>query len=237
MPCPDSKSKIKCHHEGSAPCHPCTIASRSDCLLSAPIVKNKARLIVDTATPSARPRDSTNTEAFLPTKRARLASPTPSHRASHVQPSVESAVGSPDLPTPTLMQQACDLLQTCFPEFGFLHRPSFADQLLTGDVETARLHAILSVTARLIPSLVLKHGGPEAAGNHYASKAETAVMARVLEDPDPAIVQSLLLISLHHWGACNGSRAWMLAGMSNWRSSTMPSLTILQELQFGWRKR
>jgi hypothetical protein len=38
-------------------------------------------------------------------------------------------------------------------------------------------------------------------------------MARILDSPDPVIVQSLLLISLHHWSACKGHSAWMLAGM------------------------
>lgn len=135
------------------------------------------------------------------------------------------------------MLQAFNLLQSCFPEFGFLHRPSFADQLLAGDVETARLHAILSVTARFMPSLVSIHGGPEAASNHYATKAETTVMTRVLDTPDPAIIQSLLLISLHHWGACNGSRAWMLAGTPNLGCDTVPLLTLSQVLQQEWRKR
>jgi hypothetical protein len=96
------------------------------------------------------------------------------------------------------MFQACDLLQSSFPEFGFLHRPSFTDQLLASDVETSSLHAILSVTAVFIPSLVSEHRGPEAAENYYAAKAERAIMARVLDAPDPVIVQSLLLISLHH---------------------------------------
>jgi len=111
------------------------------------------------------------------------------------------------------MLEACNLLQSCFPEFGFLHRPSFADELLTSSVETTMLYAILAVTGRFIPELVSQHAGPEATGDFYAAKAEIAVMAHVLDDPDPVVVQSLLLISLHHWGACNGSRAWMLAGM------------------------
>lgn len=135
------------------------------------------------------------------------------------------------------MLQACDLLQICFPEFGFLHRPSFTDQLVMGSVEIAKLHAILSVTARFIPSLVSQHGGPEAAGNHYAARAETAVMARVLNDPDPATVQSLLLISLHHWGACHGSRAWMLAGTPRLYCDKFPELTVLQASQLEWHRR
>ena len=135
------------------------------------------------------------------------------------------------------MLQACDLLQTCFPEFGFLHRPSFTDQLVAGSVETARLLAILSVTARFMPSLVSRHGGPEAAGNHYAAIAETAVMARVLDDPDPATVQSLLMISLHHWGTCTGSRAWMLAGMPRLYCDKIPELIVLQALPSEWHRR
>lgn len=125
------------------------------------------------------------------------------------------------------MLQACDLLHIHFPEFGFLHRPSFIDQLLNDSVETARLHAILSVTARFMPSLVSQHGGAEAAGNFYAAKAETMVMSHVLDSPDHATVQSLLLISLHHWGACNGSRAWMLAGKQYLSYAMVPSLTVL----------
>lgn len=134
------------------------------------------------------------------------------------------------------MLQACGLLQSLFPEFGFLHQPTFGDQLLEGSVETARLHAILSVTARFLPSLAVQHGGPEAAGEFYAAKAETAIMLRVLDSPDLATVQSLLLVSLHHWGACNGSRAWMLAGTYYLIFYTVPSLIISQELELGWRK-
>jgi hypothetical protein len=167
---------------------------------------------VSTATPNCQ-RESIDANLSLSNKRPRLASPAPSHRVKRVQPLVDPVVTGPDLLTPALMLQACDLLQACFPEFGFLHRPSFTDQLVAGSVDTAKLHAILSVTARFMPSLVSGHDGPEAAGDYYAARAETAVMARVLDDPDPATVQSLLLISLHHWGACNGNRAWMLAGM------------------------
>ena len=209
---PDSKSKIKCHHEGEAPCQACIAASRPDCLLSAPLVKGKSQPVDSTAS-SIRPRGSIDTHASPSNKRPRLASTSPSHNTNHVQPLVNPVVTTSDLPTPALMLQACNLLQTCFPEFGFLHRPSFTDQLVAGSVDTAKLHAILSVTARFMPSLISQYGGPEAAGNYYAARAETAVMARVLDEPDPATVQSLLLISLHHWGACNGSRAWMLAGM------------------------
>lgn len=150
-----------------------------------------------------------------------------------MQPLVDSEAGCPDLPTSALMLQACDLLQTHFLEFGFLHRPSFIDQLLNGSVETARLHAILSVTARFMPSLVSQHGGPEAAGSFHAVKAETTVMSHVLDSPDPATVQSLLLISLHHWGACNGSRAWMLAGKPYLYHAMVPSLTVFQGLASG----
>jgi hypothetical protein len=233
-----SKSKIKCHHEGVAPCQACITASRPDCLLSAPIVKARSRL-ADSAAPRKCPREFTGDHAShedLSNKRLRLASRSP-HSVSRVPPPNGSVTACPDLPTSALILQACNLLQSCFPEFGFLHRPSFADQLLAGDVETARLHAILSVTARFMPNLVSVHGGPEAAGNYFATKAETTVMARVLEAPDPAIVQSLLLISLHHWGACNGARAWMLAGNPTLGCDTVPSLTLFQVSQQEWRKR
>jgi hypothetical protein len=99
------------------------------------------------------------------------------------------------------------------------------------------LYAILAVTGRFIPELVSQHAGPEATGDFYAAKAEIAVMAHVLDDPNPVVVQSLLLISLHHWGACNGSRAWMLAGMLQSRFETVSLLTTVQGLLSGWRKR
>jgi hypothetical protein len=233
---PDRRSKIKCRHEGSAPCHACNIASREDCLLSAPVVKGRS-YPVGYEGPSVRLRDSTDAHTFPPTKRPRVSSFHISHRANYVQPLLDPTVGCPDLPTPTLMLQACELLQAHFPEFGFLHRPSFVDQLLEGSVETARLHAILSVTARFMPGLVSQHGGPEAAGEFYAVKAETSVMLRVLDSPDPATVQSLLLISLHHWGACNGTRAWMLAGTSHLSRGMVLSLTMIQASGSGWRKR
>jgi hypothetical protein len=171
---PDSRSKIKYRHEGSAPCHACSIASRTDCHLSAPVTKGKSRL-VDTGAPGARLGDITETHASPPTKRLRVASSGFSQSANHVQPLDDLAGSCSHLPILTLMLQACDLLHTLFPEFGFLHRPSFVDQLLGGSVETARLHAILSVTARFMPTLVPWVGGPEAAGEFYAAKAETAV--------------------------------------------------------------
>jgi hypothetical protein len=231
-----SRSKIKCRHEGYAPCHACNIASREDCLLSAPVTK--ARSHHDgSGGPSVRSRESTDPHALPPTKRPRVSSSHVSHSTSHVRPLLDPTVGYPNLPTPALMLQACDLLQAFFPEFGFLHRPSFVDQLLASNVETARIHAILSVTARFMPSLVSQYGGPEAVGDFYAAKAETAVMLRVLDSPDPATVQSLLLISLHHWGACNSTRAWMLAGISHLFCGMVSSLTMIQVSGSGWRKR
>jgi hypothetical protein len=226
---PDSRSKIKCYHEGTAPCHACGLASRADCHLSAPLIKGNSRP-VDTG-------DATDSHAPPPTKRLRVATPHLSQHACHIQALLDPTASCPDLPTPAVMLQACDLLQTYFPEFGFLHRPSFVDQLLAGSVQTARLHAILSVTARFMPSLVSQHGGPEAAGHFYAAKAETTVMLRVLDSPDPATVQSLLLISLHHWGACNSTRAWMLAGISLLSCGVKPSLIMVQASGSEWRKR
>jgi hypothetical protein len=187
--------------------------------------------------PSVRPRESIDPHTCPPTKRPRLSSSQISHRASHVPPLPSPTAGYPDLPAPALMLQACDLLQTLFPELGFLHRPSFVDKLLAGGAESARLHAILSLTARFMPSLVSQHGGPEEAGDFYAAKAETAVMLRILDSPDPATVQSLLLISLHHWGACNSTRAWMLAGIPLLYCGMGPSLIMVQASGSEWRKR
>ncbi|CAJ2503304.1 Uu.00g106980.m01.CDS01 [Anthostomella pinea] len=229
------RSKIKCHHDGVAPCRACTSAPRTDCLLSGPIIKNRLRQVNSEeadggpagGTPGTHDASPARPPAHAPrpAKRPRLEGP--GSPVSPVQDGslVVSAIALPNLPAPALLLQASNLLQSLFPEFGFLHRPSFTDELLEGRVEPMRLHAILSVTARFVPTLVSQHGGPEAAGGFYAARAETAVMLRVLDSPDVGTIQSLLLVALHHWGACNGSRAWMLAGIAvRMTQAMMPKL-------------
>lgn len=120
---------------------------------------------------------------------------------------------SNDLPPLSHVIKACELLFRLFPEFGFLHRPTFSDHIRAGSVDSIKIWAILSVTARFIPEIADAHENPETAGEFYAEKARSAVMLQILDRPNPDTIQTLLLVGLHDWGACKGFRAWMLTGM------------------------
>lgn len=119
---------------------------------------------------------------------------------------------SNDLPPLSHVIKACELLSRLFPEFGFLHRPTFSDHIRARRVEIVKIWAILSVTARFIPEIADAHENPETAGVFYAEKARSAVMLQILDRPNPDTIQTLLLVGLHDWGACKGFRAWMLTG-------------------------
>lgn len=127
------------------------------------------------------------------------------------QISLEAVAGLPDLP---ILVEACDSFLKLFPEFGFLHRPSFNDQLRAGLVDGVKLYAILAVTSRYVPSLTARYGGSRATSEYFAQRSQDAVMKRVLDKPDPEVVQILILLGLQDWGTCNSFRAWMYTGMA-----------------------
>lgn len=126
-------------------------------------------------------------------------------------PAYEATARLPEL---LVLVDACDLFVKLFPELGFFHRPSFNDQLRAGVIDEMTLCAILAVTSRYIPSLTAQYGGSHATSEYFARRARDEVMKRVLEKPNPEVVQSLILLGLQDWGTCNSFRAWMYTGMA-----------------------
>lgn len=208
------KSKIKCHHEGVAPCRLCEIAGRQDCTLTIPVVQSKKRQrhgesTKDEGQPSsvragqiAHGHDPETTLAYGYTASPDARSRPKGHGLPHA------------LPERAVLMEACELLFKLFPEFGFLHRPTFIDQLQNNQLDPVKLCAILCVTSRYMPRLVARHGSPNQAADYYAQEASKPIMDRVVDRPDPDTVQILLLLGLHDWGSCRSFRAWMYTGMA-----------------------
>ncbi|KAJ5887949.1 hypothetical protein N7495_007990 [Penicillium taxi] len=101
-----------------------------------------------------------------------------------------------------------------FPEFGFLHKPTFLEYDYNDELSSLKLCAVMALCARYMPETVSLYGSPLAASNHFAGYVRKEVMEHVAVHADIEIIQTLVLLGLHDWGCCNGFSAWIYIGMA-----------------------
>ncbi|KAB8201779.1 hypothetical protein BDV34DRAFT_162317 [Aspergillus parasiticus] len=101
-----------------------------------------------------------------------------------------------------------------FPEFGFIHKPTFFEYILQDGIPAIKLCAIMALCARYIPALVDQYGSPYLASEHFANVVRDNIMKYMAQHPGIDTVHALILLSLYDWGEGNGFQAWVYTGMA-----------------------
>ncbi|KAL1382358.1 fungal-specific transcription factor domain-containing protein [Phyllosticta capitalensis] len=140
--------------------------------------------------------------------------------------------------TPKVWTELFDIFQTHHStDLPFLHPPTFLKSLRQSSLQSATpsgfgesnnaslpalspplLLAFLALTARFHSQLVAHHSpssakqNPLIAAEYYASACRAKLDRNDDGNPDLQRVQALLMLGLHEWGSCRGSKAWILVG-------------------------
>ncbi|EKG19574.1 hypothetical protein MPH_03438 [Macrophomina phaseolina MS6] len=148
----------------------------------------------------------------------------------------------PTVLTPKVWTELFDIFQTHYStDFPFLHPPTFLKPLRQtslqspnagfGDSTGASLPALspllllafLALTSRFHPQLVAYHStsgskqSPQIAAEYYASACRSRIAGMYGVDPgvpDLQRIQAMLMLGLHEWGSCQGSKAWVTVGIA-----------------------
>ncbi|KAK7624233.1 fungal-specific transcription factor domain-containing protein [Phyllosticta citricarpa] len=142
--------------------------------------------------------------------------------------------------TPKVWTDLFDIFQAHYStDLPFLHPPTFLKSLRQSSLQGATppgfgesnsaslpalspplLLAFLALTARSYPQLVAHHSpssakqNPLIAAEYYASACRANLDRKDEGSPDLQRVQALLMLGLHEWGMCRGSKAWIAVGMA-----------------------
>ncbi|KAI9757169.1 MAG: ATPase synthesis protein 25 mitochondrial [Chaenotheca gracillima] len=141
------------------------------------------------------------------------------HAPTFLEPLRKSFPGSIDLASPTVDQSPSG------------SQPQASPLLLLGLLAlTARFHRQLS--AHHSPPSSIRPTNPSVSSEYYAS----ALRARMggdggesLGQPSLERIQALLMLGLHEWGMCKGTKAWILVGIAV-RMAQVMGLEFEQEL-------
>ncbi|KAJ5646849.1 Transcription factorfungi [Penicillium lividum] len=199
------KSKLKCHHNGSPPCKACASHAERECVLTTPQVVRR----------HPKPR-SASRHRYL--ERPGYIEQTPDN-TNDVEPQDFTPRSSRSTnPVTTvdreIIRRACQIFTQKFPEFGFLHKPTFLEHIHADSVSSLKLCAVMGLCARYLPEMTTRYGSALGASEHFAEYVRKNIMERVTSHADIDIIQTLVLLGLHDWGCCNGFRAWMYIGIA-----------------------
>lgn len=116
-----------------------------------------------------------------------------------------------------LVHNAAHVFVAQFPELGFLHMPSFSQELNQLDNPTSGSHAQGAnsrTKIRALGSAIVALCAPLMQGardrESYASFARDSVSPADL--PDKNTVQTLLVLAMYEWGNGRAYRAWVYSG-------------------------
>ncbi|KAK9415747.1 hypothetical protein SUNI508_10225 [Seiridium unicorne] len=132
------------------------------------------------------------------------------------------------IPPPTidfaLMSAACQSFVQRFPEFGFIHQPTFFQDLQSGLVTPLKSAAILALCSG--NKDFAQH---EDIVDRCADFARQNIIAKVLDRPDADTVQTLIILSLYEWGNGRGFQSWMYLGMAIRMGEALISVPALSD--------
>lgn len=119
---------------------------------------------------------------------------------------------------PDLVNAACHSFVQHFPEFGFIHLPTFLPDLQAGLVSQLKSSAIMILSSRnkdaSLDTQVVEQ---------CAAFTRRGIMIEALKGPNVDTVQVLVMFSLYEWGNSRGFQSWMYLGKYRYlekRSST-----------------
>lgn len=111
--------------------------------------------------------------------------------------------------------------------------PGSQDFLLAFLALTARFHPLL--VAHFSPSRPNHQSDPLVASEYFASAAAARIAGHQRENPaafDLEQIQALLMMTLHEWTVCRGTKAWIYLGTAI-RSAQLVGLQYEQDLDHG----
>ncbi|KAB8225054.1 hypothetical protein BDV33DRAFT_187681 [Aspergillus novoparasiticus] len=230
------KSKIKCHHNGTPPCKSCRAHPGRECSLSTPVIRRKRDTSSHSPANTARanPVSKPGTGEASASRRTETKNTSLQNRQSQAAFSKPSAISdangscerrsnavSQQLKTILLPENALENLDRelvirasrrfvqQFPEFGFIHKPTFFEYGLQDGIPAIKLCAIMALCARYIPELVDQYGSPYLASEHFATVVRENIMSYMVQYPVIDVVHALILLTLYDWGEGNGFQAWV----------------------------
>ncbi|KID94938.1 Transcription factor, fungi, partial [Metarhizium majus ARSEF 297] len=231
-----SRSKLKCIHEGTAPCQRCRKLGNRDCALTRPVSRtprsSKARrkdvgdsergtrtprqiddaiLTAPRTAPDAARRQHTQSES--PTRYRAQAKQQPLPPSDYTKQFVSSHI---DNLSNSVILQAVNLFINTFPELAILHLPTFIAELHAERVPESKvlLGAVLAVTKAQLSVQSASWADELLSREHYALYAKDVLSDFILQPPKVQIVQALLIITLHEWGTRDFHKAWVYCGIA-----------------------
>ncbi|KAJ5899704.1 hypothetical protein N7495_004448 [Penicillium taxi] len=190
-------AKVKCFHEGSAPCRRCEKSKLDGCTL--------------TDSRASKPREGRVVKSRVPQKRRAVSSE--SNKSPSAAPRHADAEGNPisALSSSTLIK-AVETYRRKFPITNFLHYPSLISDISSNidSVDPIFLASLLSLCVRFMNCEDL--GDEET----YAAYARKHLAHRAMEIPSLYLAQSLVMISFYEWGTGQPYQAWMYSGMATY---------------------
>ncbi|KAF2085156.1 hypothetical protein K490DRAFT_75397 [Saccharata proteae CBS 121410] len=245
------RSKVKCVNNGvGTTCRSCETTGR-ECTYPSPAVGAGGSIRYEDL--SFR----TPVHARRPPRPKKSTSSVPGHQTSRDSPHAIIDALDPSVLTPKLWTELFDIFQIHFStDIPFLHPPTFLKPLRQTSVQaiagfgeseaslpalpSVLLLAFLALTARFHPQLVAYHSpassqrpsNPLIASEYYASACRARLAGHSGADgelTEMARTQALLMLGLHEWGMCNGTKAWLAVGVAI-RSAQMLGLQFEAEL-------
>lgn len=217
---------MKCINEGQAPCYNCRKSGRLTCVLTRPESRAKVPKRATTATsrdsqptPVTQLRDSNiemeQTGPFLgPNSPQLTVASSAALPLAQIEESVENVSilhHLSSIPNTTLVA-VVNIFTKKFPEFSFIHLPSFVKQIQRGSHHDALMVAILALVGPLLLGSELEWGGKLLPSDIYAEHTWQILSESLYEKPKIQNAQALLILALYYWGARGFYKSWMYTG-------------------------
>ncbi|EPE04643.1 transcription factor [Ophiostoma piceae UAMH 11346] len=120
------------------------------------------------------------------------------------------------LPPLNQIIEAVEMFTRQYFQLGFIPLQAFVQQLLEQPRSTSpfMLLGVLSVSARMTPSLVSTHGGAVATAEFYMERASSVALAELYQEPTLARCQAFYLLSLAQQGSGYRNRSFVNLGIA-----------------------
>lgn len=140
----------------------------------------------------------------------------------------------------SLARRAAHVFIAHFPELGFLHMPSFSQELKELEDMAGKPDAPQSpgpatgvtVFCYALVALCTPVMQDDCDAETYASFARRGIMEADL--PDRRTVQTLLVLAMYEWGSGRAYRAWAYSGAS--QHPSFPAQTRAYKTRQGWQR-
>lgn len=213
-----SKAKVKCAHNGFAPCKRCNKIGNEDCLLVWPTASKGGH--------SAKERAPSSNQINGPSPAN--TGPVPEPHPSLPVPETSGRIRSPRcnddemfdvdfelqrLPLGAVMS-VMDAFGSNFSELRMLHPVLFQKYFAAERSEESKalLAALLSVTWQMSPPARNANTNTTISCGQYAVYASRRLSVHMLQHPDVRTVQALLILTIYEWGTGAFQEAWMHHG-------------------------